>query len=186
MAMVKLHLGGSDIGFCGASLISEVNLRGVKCHIIRCINLHAFSPYKSTLFEQQLYPRLMRKSKEEENKILFVCLKKPVILNFKDPLECKKFYLKMTNILSELDSQEDCELNCENSIAKINVENKGVEDPLLAESIERTCKKNKIEKVPLVADGLADLISVARKQSIIAQHQSPFFKKISAFFFLIF
>jgi len=165
--VASLTVGGASQGFCGASISSERNLKGINCHFIRCIDLSAFLPTQSIMIEQQLHPNFTL-TYEGEARLTFACETRYINLHFKDKSECTKFYRKVQGCLQNLDSQT----TPSNSSSKILVDNVGIADPELAtaiEAAEAAREQKPITNGGFLADGLADIIAQARAESANAQ-----------------
>lgn len=182
MGVAKLNTGGVNQGFCGAAIVSERNLVGVFCHFIRCIDLTAFSPLRSTMVEQQLHPYFSL-TYEGQAKVTFTCKQRYITLHFKDSDECKKFYRRVNGCLGNLDPQT----TTSNAVSKILLDNPGIPDPALAATIKEAeqMRDASKKKTDYLADGLADIIAQARQESAKAQ-EGRANRKFFVIFFVFF
>ena len=169
MGIAKLIVGGANQGFCGASIVSEINFEGVRCHFIRCIDLNAFNPLQSTFVEQQLYPgfHFTRLADAHTN---FHCKSRQIHLHWKDIEECDKFVRKVHGCLLNIAPQT----TAGNSVSKITCEDAGTIDPALADAIQyaESLRPQKVDKNGgFLADGLADIIAQARAEASASKNE---------------
>jgi len=119
------------------------------------------------MVEAQLHPSFSF-TYEGQAKVTFTCKQRYITLHFKDNDECKKFYRKVQGCLSNLDPQT----TTSNAVSKIKVDNPGIADPALANTIrqaELQRAASQPKKGEYLADGLADIIAKAREESAAAQ-----------------
>lgn len=132
LGAVHILLNGMNKGRYGVAVLTETNMQNIVCHFIRAVDLHAFSPIRAIVFEQQLYMGMVYSpNPQRPSEHSFNLKDANIILRFESLEESQRFYSNVQRLFE----RENEMVPPEDAIAHNNFNYQRL-DPNLQEAIK--------------------------------------------------